>query len=379
MPRSSSLSPDVDAPTEARRHLTTIAQSPRPAGGGAEEAARRYCAGVLRTHGFSVTAMPVAYSALPGRYATPLLGGLMAISIALAALLAGRGSGGAAMLILVVSLAAVAILGRWLARSGVLALPMLRERSENLIATRGAPRIWLVAHLDSKSQPVPIAVRAAALISLGALWIAAAVLALATIAGWGTAPFGAPLALAAGIAGIPVALSLVGARSAGARDNASGVATVLCTVGRVPSDLPFGIVLTTGEELGLAGARAWAAAGKPAPAAAINIDTIDDRGDISVMYTRRAPAGVVDALSEAGAQRRTKIVVRRLVPGILTDGVALADAGWPTVTVSKATMGTLSRVHTTSDTVEGMSAVGISETAALIADAMMRLHGREGN
>jgi Iap family predicted aminopeptidase len=96
------------------------------------------------------------------------------------------------------------------------------------------------------------------------------------------------------------------------------------------------------------------------------------------MYTRQAPAGVVDALSAAGAQRRTKVVVRRLVPGILTDGVALADAGWPTVTVSRATMGTLSRVHTTNDTAEGMSAVGISEAAALIADAMMRLHGREG-
>jgi hypothetical protein len=41
-------------------------------------------------------------------------------------------------------------------------------------------------------------------------------------------------------------------------------------------------------------------------------------------------------------------------------------------------MGTLSRVHTTNDTAEGMSAVGISEAAALIADAMMRLHGREG-
>jgi hypothetical protein len=302
----------------------------------------------------------------------------MAASIALAAVLAGRGGGVAALALLTSTLVLVAVAGRWLARTGVLTLPVLRERSENLLATRGVPQIWLLAHLDSKSQPVPIAVRAAGLMALGALWLTAAGVAIAEIAGWTVAPFGAPVALAAAIAGVPVALSVVGARSSGARDNASGVATVLRTIALLPAAHPVGVMLTTAEELGLAGARAWAVAAEPRPSAAINVDTIDDAGEITVMHTGPVPTRITDAISSAGAARRQRVVLRRLVPGILTDGVALADAGWPVVTVSKATMATLARVHTSADTSAGMTAVGIEQTAALIADAVARLHAQEG-
>src|SRR5438105_3101378 len=38
-------------------------------------------------------------------------------------------------------------------------LQWLRKRSVNLEARRGAPNLWLVAHLDSKSQTVPMLVR----------------------------------------------------------------------------------------------------------------------------------------------------------------------------------------------------------------------------
>jgi hypothetical protein len=327
--------------------------------------------------GFAIEDAPVEYSALPGRFATPLLGGAMAVSVGASALLAGSGSGGVALGLLVVSLLFVALIGRWLARHGVLALPVLRERGVNLVARRGAPTVWLVAHLDSKSQPVPIALRAAGLISLGVVWLAAAGLAIAAVAGAPVQPFGAPLAVASGIAGLPVLLSLVGTGSPGARDNASGVATVLCAVADLRVDTPLGVILTTAEELGLAGARALAASGGGSRTA-INVDTVDDAGDISVMYTGRPPDGLVAALTAAGERRGRPVVVRRLVPGILTDGVAFADAGWRVVTVSKATMATLARVHTAADTPTGMTAVGITEAAALIADAVSVLHGNGG-
>ena len=364
--------PDVSAPADAHRHLTSIARAPRPAGGAAEEAARRYCASVLEALGCTVTEVPVAYSSFPGRYATPVLGGGMAAIIAAGALLAGGGRGVAALALLITSVLVVAVAGRWLARRGVLVLPVARERSCNLIARRGTPAVWLFAHLDSKSQPVPIAVRAAGLVSLGIVWVAAAALALAASAGHTMGAFGAPIAFASGIAGLPVVLSVVGARSKGARDNASGVATVLCALGELPADAPVGVVLTTAEELGLAGARALAQV--ETPGIAINVDTVDDAGEISVMYTRHAPMRLVEALTAAGRRRRMPLTVRRLVPGILTDGVALADRGWAVVTISKATMGTLARVHTRADTTEGMTAVGIAETAALVAEAVTSLH-----
>ncbi|HUF29507.1 MAG TPA: M28 family peptidase [Gemmatimonadaceae bacterium] len=358
------------AAADARRHLTTIARAPRPAGGPEESAARDYCATVLRALGFAITEEPVSYSGFPGRYATPLLGGAMATSIAVAALAAGRGAGVAAIVMLVFSLGLVALLGRWLARDGVLTLPFMRERTRNLVAMRGEPRLWLMAHLDSKSQPVPIGVRASGLVALGLVWLVALAIAIAAVAGVDVSGNGGFVAVAAGIAAIPVLLSVVGARSDGARDNASGVATVLSTVERLAPNTPVGVVLTSAEELGLAGARAWARVPARAPGTAINVDTVDDAGDVQIMYTGAMPAELAGVLAEAGKRVKLRFSVRRLVPGILTDGVALAAAGWQVVTVSKATMRTLARVHTPADTAEGMRAVGMNETAALLADAV---------
>ena len=56
-----------------------------------------------------------------------------------------------------------------------------------------------------------------------------------------------------------------------------------------------------------------------------------------------------------------------LLPGILTDGVALADAGWEVITVSKGTVSTLSRIHTRHDRAERLSGDGVTRTAAFVA------------
>lgn len=363
----------MPAATDARRHLTIIARAPRPAGSVAEDEARQHCADVLRARGFAVREESFAYSALPGRYATPLLGGLMAVAVVIALVASARGWGGLALSILVGALVGIAVVGRWLARDGVLTLPFMREQGRNLVAVRGTPRVWLMAHLDSKSQPVPIALRAAGLMSLALVWLAAAALAIIEIAGLRVAPY-IPYVIAAAVAAaIPVLLSVVGSRSDGARDNASGVATVLCAVELLAPATPLGVVFTSAEELGLAGARAWARTNGPVPAAAVNVDTVDDRGDLSLMFTGRPPPVLVGALTRAAVARASPMSVRRLVPGILTDAVALADAGWDAVTISRASMSTLARVHTTADTAGGMSAVGISETAALLAEAIESL------
>src|SRR5215211_3633444 len=55
-------------------HLRAIAVAPRPAGSAAEAVARAHAAQALRAAGFEVHEVPFAYSALPGRWATPLGG-----------------------------------------------------------------------------------------------------------------------------------------------------------------------------------------------------------------------------------------------------------------------------------------------------------------
>src|SRR5678816_3539860 len=87
---------------------------------------------------------------------------------------------------------------------------------------------WIIAHLDSKSQPVPILVRAAGITLLGAVWLGAMVVALAQLIGPGG---GSTVWNAVGVLAVlgaaPVIATTVGSRSPGALDNASGVATVL--------------------------------------------------------------------------------------------------------------------------------------------------------
>jgi hypothetical protein len=72
---------------------------------------------------------------------------------------------------------ALAIGGRAVARR-VTALTWSRASATNLVATRGAPRVWLVAHLDSKSQPIPMLVRIAGIIATAAVVVVLIALAL---------------------------------------------------------------------------------------------------------------------------------------------------------------------------------------------------------
>jgi hypothetical protein len=98
------------------------------------------------------------------------------------------------------------------------------------------------------------------------------------------------------------------------------------------------------------------------------------------MFSGRRPEALVQAGERAGRLAGAPVRARRLLPGILTDGVALADAGWEVITVSKGTMSTLARIHTRHDRAERLSGDGVAETAAFIAAmAAERLAGeREG-
>ncbi|MGZ8458485.1 MAG: M28 family peptidase, partial [Gemmatirosa sp.] len=181
------------------------------------------------------------------------------------------------------------------------------------------------------------------------------------------------------IAGVPVAASIVTARSPGALDDASGVATVLLAAEalRDLSAAP-GVLLTSAEELGLAGARAWTAqrrAAGEAPGIALNVDGVDDVGALTVMTGVQAPPAVVAALRAGAETAGLTIAVRRLVPGILVDAVALADAGWATVTLSRGNWGTLARIHTSQDTVDRLHGTGVDEAARVLAAAARALIG----
>ena len=353
----------------AAAHLAVLAREPRPAGEGAERRAREYCAEVLRSHGFSVEERRFDYSLFPGRFATPLVGLVSITWILAAALLGVRGAAWSALLTLVSGALLVTAGTAWIARRGVLDMPVLRAHSVNLVAQRGTPTVWLLAHLDSKSQPIPIIVRAAGITLTVLVWLAAIglaglqVLGANVIAGW------VWVATAAILAAAPVAASVVGAKSPGAADNASGVAAVLTAVERAPREHGLGVLLTSAEELGLAGARAWAR--ESTSRTAVNVDTVDDHGVLRGLFTGRAPTALLRDMAAAAKEAGVPFRPQRLFPGILVDGVALADAGWQVVTLSKGTAGTLARVHTPRDDLDRLQGHGSLEAAGVI-DAFLR-------
>jgi hypothetical protein len=351
--------------------LRRLAAEPRPAGGEAESRARAYCAERLRDAGFTVTEQPFEYSAVPGRYATSAAGLLSMASLAVAGYFGTRGQDRSAALALGAGAVLIAVGGLWMARHGVLDLPIGRARAMNLVAERGTPKLWLVAHLDSKSQPIPVLARAAGIVLSAVIWLVAVVLAAAQLVGAPLTSAWPWVTIAGVLAGAPVAASIVGRASAGALDNASGVTAMLAAVSSIPRDRPLGVLLTSAEELGLAGARAWSR-GRP-HSVAINCDGIDDVGRVVCMYSGRRPERLTAALRRGARRAGVRLEVRRLLPGVLVDGVALADAGWEVATLSRGRLGTLSRVHRPADALDRLSGTGIPDVARVVAECVGEL------
>lgn len=354
----------------AAPHLAQLGAFARPAGSAAAGEARRYCATVLRNAGFDVSEREFEYSQFGGSWAAPAAGFVVPLVASLIVLASRAGASPSALGL--AAIGAAIVIGtalRYAGGAGVLGLPIMRARGVNLQAVHGRdePRVWLVAHLDSKWQPVSMLTRVAGVVVAIAGLIGVAICIFAT-------PLGNAAPIFAGITwlgGIPLMLSIVGSGNHGTLDNASGVAAVLAAAEQLPRSRSIGVMITDAEELALAGARAWVRAARPA--VALNCDSIDDTGSLTVMYTGREPVPVVAAIRKAAAPTGEPLRVMRLIPGILTDSVALARAGCQTVTLSKGDLRTLQRIHTRGDTLAAMRGVGIPIAADVLVRAALDL------
>jgi hypothetical protein len=366
---SSEQSAARDVTGQGVAHLAVLARTPRAAGSTAEHEAREYCAGVLRDAGFDVALEPFEYSQVPGRYGTPVGGAIAWVTVAATSWLGATGR--PAFFSALVYLAGLAILGMWswhMLGDGVVSLPWRRASAINLVATRGgsAPHVWLVAHLDSKSQPIPSLLRVAGVVVLAtALVVALAAVAVTLVGAPQRTLWWVGAALAA-IGAVPVLASVVGNDSDGALDNASGVATVLEAAQSAMQDSAIGVLLPSAEELGLAGARAWARDRRGERGFAINCDGVDDTGALTIMYSGMPSIEIIDAIRQAADEPAR---VRRMPLGLLLDSVALTEAGWPSVTVSRGSLASLRRVHTRDDSLQRLRGGGISRTASALARA----------
>ncbi|HEX6645189.1 MAG TPA: M28 family peptidase [Gemmatimonadales bacterium] len=346
----------------------------REAGSAGAAEARALLGGYLADLGYDVETFrflfaPAALNAFP--LAGAGLGWLTILEIPL--LLMPAVPPWAALLVWAVGLAGIVALA---AGTGLGWGPRSEGREDaTLIARRGPGRVrrWIVAHVDTKAQGHSMAGR------LVAVWLcilAAAALSILAVARLGGVP--APGAVA-GAAGASLAAGVLASRgrlrgtTQGALDNGSGLVAAL-TAAALTKDPATGFLLTGAEEFGLVGARVLAARRRELieGTTVINVDTLDERGALSIVTHdargRELAEGLVSRIGMAGVPTR----IRRLPLGIFVDSYPLARAGAAAVTIGRLDWGTLRRLHTPADALEGVefaTALGIGRALGALEPA----------
>lgn len=224
----------------------------------------------------------------------------------------------------------------------------------NLIAQRPSgrptvrPSVWLVAHYDSKGQPISMLVR---LLGLGLLVVGLLLL---------------PVDFMTAIVAVGLGLAIISQnratdQSPGAVDNATALIAVFMTLDQLPSTAQVGIVFPDAEEYGLVGARSLAIdhADLFADAALINLDGLDDVGRPTVFSHRTGALGAAIAGVLNARQWRW-------LP-VLVDGIALARVGRECVSILKGNVQTMLVVHTPQDTAARVRLDGAASVAAGLA------------
>jgi len=358
---------DAEVLKRAKTLLDQLSATPRFAGSPEEAKARTICRGELERAGFSCRELPFEYSQAPGRWGPPIAAAFQVLTVLAVAHMAVHYGALEALIVGAVLVCMLIWASSNVKRRGIAGFPWQRARSINLEATRGEPLVWLVAHIDSKSQTVPILVRIASSVLLALISALALLVILLSLIGVTVASsVWHVLALAAVAVALPSIFCFVRNDSPGALDNASGVATVLIA-SQLESPLQsLGVLITSGEELGLAGARASAAA-LTQGMLVINCDTVDDAGGWRCMYNGPKPARIAAAAETIAARLALRLPMGRMIPGILADSMAFADRGIESVTISRGTLSTLARIHTRRDTSNAVIGSGVVKGAALLS------------
>ena len=223
-----------------------------------------------------------------------------------------------------------------------------RSQAQAEHTIQGVNKIWLVAHYDSKGQPISMAVR---LLGFFGLALGLVGLLLASL----------PALVLLVISLVIVLQNRVNDNSPGAVDNATAIIAVFMTIDQLSPDAPVGVIFPDAEEFGMVGARALAAdrADLFADAAVINLDGLDDIGR-PVAFLHRAgkhSAAIAQAL-HARPWRWLPVIV---------DGIALARVARECVTILKGNWRTMLLVHRAADSTDRVRLDGAASVAAGLA------------
>lgn len=209
-------------------------------------------------------------------------------------------------------------------------------------------KVWLVAHYDSKGQPISMAVRLMGFFAL-----------VTGLVGLLLSPVPAALLLLIGL--LIISQNRVTDNSPGAVDNASALVAVFMALDQLPDKHAVGVIFPDAEEFGLVGARALAAERGAlfADACVINLDGLDDAGRAIALLHK--PGRIGTAVAAALGARRA-----RWLP-VIVDGIALAAVAAECCTILKGNWRTMRIVHRPEDTAARVRLDGAAAVAAGLA------------
>ncbi len=376
---------DSAQPFDARAVLSAIAR-PRLIGSLAAHEITADIKSRLESYGYEVHEAAFRFSSWPGRFGVSAAGvcillGSLGATVALLAAHPG--------VALVVLLTQAMVVGGFavLAKPAMSALPWGRVQGINLLAHKpGArPRYYLMAHRDSKSQPLPLAFRGPSMVVAAMAWLALTVMATAALFDpiWNRANVAMLLGAFAAFSGAILVFCWVNNRSPGALDNASGVAALLGVAAREVENGDAAFIITDAEELGLAGSYAIAQQ-LPAAFGVINVDGLDDQGSFYLMerfgWPRKKGAAPHLAAALLVAAEKLKLTAqRRDVPlGLLLDHIPIVQAGMPALTLMHGRLSSMLRVHRPADNLDHLSGRGVQLAVDLLVEALRQLRQQQG-
>ena len=272
-----------------------------------------------------------------------------------------------------------------------------RLRTENIIATNGqksdgnTPTLLFVAHYDSKSQALPIAVRAVAygiaIIGLVAL-TTVATLKVGTVGAGLPSPYDYIVWSVAGITVFCLLLLQINStqnRSPGAFDNASGVGVML-EVARVvmarDEKIAATFLATGAEEYGMCGALRYiqthADEYDPEDTYVINLDGLGVGNGVNLV-TRygippiRTTTVLADLFRTSGESLGIPVADRYLPIGVGLDSIPIASRGFETVTLTARGVGSVAlKIHSKRDRIELLNEESLQQVGELIVDVIER-------
>ena len=375
----------------AYHHITQLA-FPRLVGSAGEANTQDYIVQQFTALGLEVSREPFSFTKFPAEVLPRLLCGLF-VPVVLSVPWFGERFPIPVCLVCLLSLSIALLFTQWQKRFEGLYDVGRRHRSENIVATKGrkpndnTPALLFVAHYDSKSQVLPIAVRAVAygiaIVGLIVLTIVMVIKVLTVV--W------LPDSIVWSAAGVTtfclllLQINLTQNRSPGGFDNASGVGVML-EVARVMvahgEEKSVTFLAAGAEEYGMCGALRYvqkhADEYDQKNTYVINLDGLGVGNSVNVVTRYGIPpvrtANVLAELFQASGESLGIQVSERYLPiGVGLDSIPIASHGFETVTLTAGDVGRVAlKIHSKQDRCDLLNMESLQQVGELIVDVIER-------